>query len=137
MWRLLAPWCRFNIDWTLELRYFLFTYKLRNDGHSTKMSGCVCGGTCLQQVILNHWIRQLSKLIMENLPSASSVWPVALLDVVCFRMLECYSLCLPWFTEQPRGCTCLICRMLSCPVSPATLFSFFVTNVTWCVPYII
>jgi hypothetical protein len=37
------------------------------------MSGCVCDGTCLQQIILNHWIRQLSKLITKNLPSAAPV----------------------------------------------------------------
>jgi hypothetical protein len=46
---------------------FLLT-KLWNDGHSTKISCYVCDGTCLQQIILNHWIRQLSKLNMENLP---------------------------------------------------------------------
>jgi len=51
---------------------FLLT-KLWNDGHSTKMSGCICDGTCLQQIILNHWIRQLSKLIAENLLSAAPV----------------------------------------------------------------
>jgi len=51
---------------------FLLT-KLWNDGHSTKMSGCICDGTCLQQIILNHWIRQLSKLITENLLSAAPV----------------------------------------------------------------
>jgi hypothetical protein len=73
MWQLLSPWCRFKMDWTLELRYFLFTYKLWNDGHNTKMSDCVCDVTCLQQIILNHWIRQLSKLITELFPSPARV----------------------------------------------------------------
>lgn len=124
MWQLLSPWCRFKMDWTSELRYFVFTYKLWNEGYSTKMSGCVCDGTCLQQIVLNQWIRQLSKLITEQFPSPSHVWPGALLDFVSLWILECYSLCLPWFTKQPYLCTCLIFRVLSCAVSPATPFPF-------------
>jgi len=62
---------RLTGPWSCNISFF--TYKLWNDGHSTKMSGCVCDGTCLQQITLNHWIRQLSKLINENLPFAAPV----------------------------------------------------------------
>jgi hypothetical protein len=65
--------------------------KLWNGERTTKMSGCACDWTCLQQINLNHWIKQLSKLITENLPYPAPVLPGALLDVTCLGIMECYS----------------------------------------------